>query len=96
MKSLRLSKRASADLSNIWTYTIAEFGEAQAGHYLSALEDGFGLIIDHPEIGKPADHVKAGYRAFAKDRHIIYYTITEAHIDVIGVLHERMDPLGQI
>lgn len=96
MRSLRLSKRASDDLRNIWNYTIAEFGEAQAERYLFALEEGLGLIIDHPEIGKPADHVKIGYRAFTKDRHVIYYTISETYVDVIGVLHERMDPLGQL
>jgi len=96
MKTLRLSRRAKADLQNIWNYTLAEFGETQAETYLSALEEGFNLLLEHSEIGKPADHVRVGYRAFTKDHHIIYYTQTEDHIGVIGVLHERMDPLTQL
>lgn len=96
MRTLRLSRRAQIDLETIWNYTIAEFGEDQAEHYLSAIEEGLALLLEFPEIGKPADHIRAGYRAFMRERHVIYYQIAERAIDVFGVLHERMDPEGKV
>lgn len=96
MRSLRLSRRAQADLENIWNYTLAAFGEDQALAYLSVLEDGVAILLSHPEIGRSADHIKPGYRAFTKDHHVIYYLVSDEHIDVIGILHERMDPHFQL
>ena len=96
MRRVRLSQRAESDLGNIWSYTRAEFGDGQAELYLNALEDGMVLLLEHPEIGKPADHIKPGYRAYIKEKHVIYYTLSTDHIDVIGILHERMDPLAQL
>lgn len=96
MRQIRLSRRAQSDLENIWLYTCQEFGDRQAAHYLDALEDGIKLLLDHPEIGRAADHIKAGYRALTKHHHSIYYTVSKSHINIIGVLHERMDPAAHL
>jgi len=96
VRTLRLSKRAKADLYNIWNYTVAEFGENQAERYLSSIEEGFNLLLEHGEIGKPADHIGVSLRALSKDSHIIYYMSSESYVDVMGVLHERMDPTDRL
>ncbi|VAV90023.1 hypothetical protein MNBD_ALPHA06-1019 [hydrothermal vent metagenome] len=91
MKALQLSCRAKTDLANIWDYTAAEFGTKQADAYLSALEDGFSLLLDNPKIGKLANHIAHGYRTFAKGQHHIYYHLNKESIAIIAVLHERME-----
>lgn len=96
MKTLRLSRRARSDLETIWNYTLAEFGETQAQAYLTELENGMSVLLDYAEIGRSAEHIKIGYRALTKEHHVIYYIVSEHHIDIIGVLHERMDPATQL
>jgi toxin ParE1/3/4 len=46
----------------------------------------------NPLIGRPGDEIRAGYRKLAAGSHTLFYRITvEGVIDVVRVLHQRMD-----
>ncbi len=74
----------------IGRYTENRWGKPQRNHYLKQLDDAFRLIVKNPDIGKDSSHVLPGYRSFQQGSHIIFYKTTSA-IEIIRVLHERMD-----
>lgn len=90
-----LSPRAQADLQNVHAYTLSTYGPGQAGKYLSLLEKGIHQLLDNPEIGRKRDDIKSGYRALSIEKHIIFYKIKETDIQILGVVHSRMDVTNQ-
>ncbi|WP_368072138.1 type II toxin-antitoxin system RelE/ParE family toxin [Actinomyces sp. oral taxon 175] len=38
------------------------------------------------------DEVRPGYRSRAVGSHVVFYVISDGGVDVIRVLHQRMDP----
>ncbi|MFP3944593.1 MAG: type II toxin-antitoxin system RelE/ParE family toxin [Alphaproteobacteria bacterium] len=95
MRSLRIAERAKRDLAFIVDYTHTVWGRAQAQRYLAEIEAGFFLLLAFPEAGRRRDDVRAGCRSLLKAHHVIYYELNGDFVDVIGVLHERMDPVTQ-
>ena len=47
----RVTPRAAADLNRIATYTLWNRGRRHTTAYLKALNDRFGWLAEHPEIG---------------------------------------------
>ncbi len=92
MRKIRKQALAEADLIEIWIYSYEQWGEAQAERYLDELENGINQLAAHPELGRRCDHIRQGYRAIQINRHIVYFKVTPSAIQVIRVLHARMDP----
>lgn len=59
--------------------------------YLAQLDSAIQAIARDPEIGRRCDDVRVGYRKLAQGSHIIYYRIGDG-VEVIRILHRRMDP----
>ena len=93
MKSLPylISKKAVADLDEIWLYTVEKWSLAQADRYYSLIFDEIDHICEDPLSGRPMDHVRKGYRASKVKSHLIFYRIADNTIEIIRILHERMD-----
>ena len=91
----RVSGRARQDLIGIGRYTEREWGREQRNHYLGQLDEAFRLIAANPQIGQACDEILAGYRKFSQGSHVIYYRSAEL-VEIIRVLHERMDPDTQL
>lgn len=91
MLRYRLTPTAKSDLTDIWNYTVETWGEKQAENYLQDIEDKLNQLGVNPELGKQRPEIAPGYYAFPVRKHIIFYLISENHIDIIGILHGRMD-----
>ncbi len=52
MLHIRLSPLAQADLDGIWTYTVAQWDEAQAQSYLMGLDATMKLLAENPRMGQ--------------------------------------------
>jgi len=89
---LRLSRAAERQLEEVWFYTLSEWGEEQAEKYVALLEKAQSQLLDNPCLGKPRPDVKSGYRAFQAGKHMIFYRVGQEFLDIIGILHIRMDP----
>ena len=85
------SVRAENDLKKIYRDTVKEWGVTQADRYDAGLENAVQLIADNPDLGRKCDEVKADYRRFGHDRHVIFYRKRAADIFIIRILHDRMD-----
>jgi len=91
MLSFRLTEKAIMDIKDIGRYTQKKWGREQRNKYLSRLDDGFHLIANEPQIGKTCDYIRLGYRKYHVGRHLIFYKLSSDYIEIIRILHDRMD-----
>lgn len=91
MPEFALRPRARRDLDGIWDYTVQPWGRVQAKTYLRALNRAFKTLAKNPELGRRYDDVYEGLRVYPSGKHLIFYFATEKGIDIVRVLHERMD-----
>lgn len=87
-----LSPAAQADLEQIWDYTHDRWRVDQAEDYLRELQRAVNRIAANPRIGRACDEIRPGYRKLAAGSHTLFYRVTaEDVIDVMRILHQRMD-----
>jgi toxin ParE1/3/4 len=86
-----LSKKAISDLEEIWLYTVEKWSATQADRYYNLILDEINFICKDVETGKPMDHVRKGYRASKVKSHLIFYRVVNDVVEVVRILHERMD-----
>jgi toxin ParE1/3/4 len=60
------------------------------------LVTAFERIADDPMHAPSCDHIRRGYRRAIAESHVIYFHVTDMGIDVIRVLHERMDAPARV
>lgn len=86
----RLSPRALADLEDIWSYTAARWSPEQAESYHAAIIAAFEGLAAGRKQGRPVD-ARAGYLKYPVGSHLVFYRLSEVGIDVMRLLHQRMD-----
>jgi len=86
-----ISKKAVSDLEEIWLYTIEKSSIKQAYRYYNLIFDEINYICKNINAGKSMEHVRKGYRASKVKSHLIFYRVINNTIEVIRILHERMD-----
>ncbi|MGZ5006378.1 MAG: type II toxin-antitoxin system RelE/ParE family toxin [Methylobacter sp.] len=96
MPSFRLTKQAKNDLKSIARYTQEIWGRDQRNKYLAILDNCFHLLADEPGLGMACDEIRKNYRKFCIERHIIFYRKVADDIDVVRILHCRMDVEKQL
>jgi len=77
-------------------YTLKVWGRKQRDAYLRALDRLFGWLAEHPHLDKPRPDIKQDYHSYPQGAHFIYYLVRAGGIDIIGVLHQRMDPFSRL
>ena len=97
MAEYHLSNKAVEDLNGIWDYTFDNWSEEQADKYYNMLLGFCQDIADNPELGKNYDGIRTGLLGLKANRHIIFYRkIETSPIEIIRILHERMDLKNRI
>lgn len=92
MSRYLLSPAAQADLEHIWDYTAQRWDVDQAEEYLRELQRAIERVAANPRLGRPCDEIRPGYLKLTAGSHRLFYRITaEGVIDVVRVLHQRMD-----
>ena len=86
-----LTPRAQADLDEIWDYTADRWGLDQAETYTRQLWKDIAIVANRPSLGRECTEVRRGYRMYASGSHVLFYRHTADSIDVVRILHERMD-----
>ena len=89
--SLNKQVQAEQDLINIWLYTFDEWDEKQADKYVDELDSALKKLIDNPELGMECGYIRKGYRRLSVLHHKIYYSLKDQSIEIVRVLHEKMD-----
>jgi toxin ParE1/3/4 len=86
-----LSPLARADLDTIWDYSSKRWDDDQAETYLRMLQAAIETVAANLRLGRPYDEVRAGYRRHRAGSHLILYREASDGIDIVRVLHEKMD-----
>lgn len=89
-RQLRLTPLAEADLANIWHYTFEHWSAEQADRYHRDLVTTMEALARGSKAGCICA-VRDGYLRYAAAAHVVYYRETESTVDVVRVLHQRMD-----
>ncbi len=91
MSSYRLSPEAKKDLLVIRAYTRDKWGNQQAQKYIDALEKKCEELAQSPNMGRERPEIKSGYRSLPEGKHVIFYRVGNSGIDILRILHGRMD-----
>ncbi|MDR1227443.1 MAG: type II toxin-antitoxin system RelE/ParE family toxin [Azoarcus sp.] len=90
MKSLVFSPAARVDVDVIWDYTVEHWGADQADRYMDDIRDAcHGLASDRRQ-GRPVD-VRPGYLKYLAGSHVVYFRDHGDRLEVVRILHGRMD-----
>ncbi|MCO5236504.1 MAG: type II toxin-antitoxin system RelE/ParE family toxin [Chitinophagaceae bacterium] len=89
----KLSVKASEDIESIWLHTFENWSLEQADRYINLIFDEIEYLSDNPNSGKDFSHIRKNYRCAKVKSHLIFYRLIEkqSEIEVIRVLHQRMD-----
>lgn len=87
-----LTQKAKDDLKAIGRYTQEKWGRDQRNRYLTMLDEKFHELAVNPMKGRDCSAIRAGYRKHEAGKHIIFYRQMEnSFIEIVRILHERMD-----
>jgi toxin ParE1/3/4 len=86
-----LSPRAETDLDEIWDYTADRWGLDQAETYTRDIWQRIQAVAERPAIGQNCSDIRAGYYKISCGSHFLFYRLIAEGIDVVRILHERMD-----
>lgn len=92
MAKVIFRRKAIDDLNNIWDYTFKKWSAKQADKYYATIKLSCNGIGQNPDVGKEYDRINKNLLGLKCGRHIIFYqSLPEDKIEVIRILHERMD-----
>ena len=91
MPVFRLSAKSLEDLKSIGRFTLKSWGREQRNIYLSKIDESFHILAEQPQLGNVRDDIRKGYRVYHVGRHLIFYRQKPAEIEIIRILHDRMD-----
>ena len=86
-----LSPLAQADLDNIWTDTARRWGIDQADNYVREIGHHIQTIAEHPLLGRACSEIRENYFKYPSGSHVLFYRRIDDGVDVVRILHERMD-----
>ena len=92
MAKFHLSNKAVEDLDDIWQYTLETWSESQADTYYYDLVAACQYIAEHPTyLDREYKEILPGLYAHQCHKHLIFYYLVEDDVEVVRILHERMD-----
>ena len=93
MYSIRFTEQADADLLSIYIYTYNTWNEEQAIEYTDGLKDTVNKLAANPTRIGTVDRssVRPGYRSYRYQSHLVFYRVSGQFVEVVRILHKRMD-----
>ena len=92
MAKIAFRQQAIDDLNNIWKYTAEKWSINQANTYYASIQRACSSIGENPTIGKAYEDVMSNLLGLRTGKHIIFYlTGSTDRIEIIRILHGRMD-----
>jgi toxin ParE1/3/4 len=91
MAAWRIRERAHQDIREIAAHTDQAWGARKRRAYLRQLQNRIEELAENPKLGIARDDVRQGYRSAHVGRHVVFYRIVGDGIEIVRVLHDRMD-----
>jgi toxin ParE1/3/4 len=89
---LFVSRRAKAELREIWRYIAAE-NPAAADRLLLKIDAKIQILRDFPKIGALRDEIRPGFRMLVEGNYLLLYEYDEESdaVELISVVDGRQD-----
>jgi toxin ParE1/3/4 len=86
-----LSRRAEADLDEIWDFSANTWGRDQANRYVEVLRDDMRRLASDPSRGRTVTFGRGTYHRYKSGSHVIFYRAIARGVRIVRILHESMD-----
>jgi toxin ParE1/3/4 len=87
----RLTRPAIRDLTEIGRYTRETWGEEQARRYRTAITARLKWLCRNKSLWRERPELREGVYTYTEQSHIIVFREYEEGIEILRVLHQRMD-----
>ena len=92
MSEYVISEKAVEDINNIWIYTAENWSVAQADRYYNLIYDEIEYIVNNFDMARDFGKIRKSYKCSKVKSHLIFFKKNKINeIEVVRVLHERMD-----
>ena len=88
---VRYRPEAAADLEDIANYTLEPLGRKQARSYISGLRADIESLSNFALRFPEHEPSGLGLRKTSSGHHLVFYLIDKDVVEIIRILHERMD-----
>lgn len=97
MSKYIINEKALDDINKIWIYTTENWSEEQADRYYNLIFDEIEYIVANFEMARDFEKIRKNYKFSKVKSHYIFFKKTKANeIEIIRILHERMDIENQL
>jgi toxin ParE1/3/4 len=98
VSGFQVQRVAGDRLDEIYIYTRATWGEAQAERYIQGLFARFAAIAarEFPWRPVPAEFEVSGYVSKYEHHYIYWKVLTDGSVGIVTVLHERMHQIERL
>jgi toxin ParE1/3/4 len=86
----QLSRRADADLDEIYSYTMRSWSVGQADKYVAEILAACAGIVTGEKVGRPFPRRPELMKALVGS-HAIYFRLAGGKVQVVRILHQAMD-----
>ena len=87
----RISRPARDDLGDIWRYSAATWGTERADACIDAMISRFAWLAANKPLWRERSDVQRGLYGYPQGRHIILFRERSGGMDIVRILHDRMD-----
>ncbi len=90
--TIRLSRKAMADIEDIRAYTLERWAVDQWRHYFAGLSSVMDRIAENPDCGRPRDLMLHGMRSTPYEKHIIFFLPVQIGVRraaILRIVHQR-------
>lgn len=94
-RGLRFSPMAEADLGDIWVYTFEHWSKKQADTYCGDINKTCKDLASGKKQGRPSG-VLPEHKKYSCGSHVIYYTESAQHCNIVRILHQRQDAVRHL
>jgi len=92
MAKFHLTNKAVEDLADIWDYTCEKWSENQAEKYYLLIINSCQQLAKNPDKGKKYIEIENDIYGYRSYQHLIFYRkISPKEIEIIRILHGKMD-----
>lgn len=90
--SYTITRKALADINEIWVYTASNWSIEQADRYYNLIFDEIEYIVKNFDMARDFGHVRSGYRVTTVKSHLVFLRRKKDNsVEVVRVLHKNMD-----
>lgn len=91
----RLRRAAINDLDAIWNHSVETWNIDVAETYIADIKQCFDHLGDRTKPSRPGDDLFHGCQKAFVNKHVVYYEDNGEGVEVVRILHQRMDVHSQ-